>query len=247
MKNHLFLFFFSLFLVSCVQNGTVSSIEQGHHVTTPSCDLSSVDESLTDPQSIEELIHLINSLPKPLTGECLVKSLKRPLYVNASVSKQSAQPATSYSSPRIFIFKGNLIIAVVPTGDGAKLLEFSEMISSTRSIKGEVVLPLGKNLAQTDPFARINYNSRTTCSGCHNSERLESSMNGVSVYSSVAFRPKVSDDVSVDYLRDNHYLCQAQLNTSELCSFMNSLFSNGDVIPKAFPETMTLPQNTFGL
>lgn len=246
-KLLLFILGFSLALVSCVQQEAVKTANQSNDTVAPTCDLSGLDESLSDPQSIEELVTLINSLPKPLTGECLVKSLKRPLYVNATASKLSAQPAGSYGSPRIFIFKGDLIISVVGTGEGSKLLEFSEVVSPTKSIKGEVVLPIENELARTDPFVRINISNRTTCSGCHGSEQLVNTIDGVAVYSSIAFRPFPQDDVSVEYLRENHYLCQSQKNTSQNCNFLKGLFSYGEVHAKAFPETMSLPQNMFGL
>lgn len=233
--------------VACVQQDEIKSANQNNQTATTSCDLSSVDENLTDPETIDELVNLINALPKPLTADCFMKSLKRPLYVNASSSTLSAQPADGWSSPRIFIFKGNLIIALVPTGVGSKLLEFSEMINSQRSIKGEIALPVLSNISHTDPFARINYPNRTSCSGCHTSELLESTINGVPVYSSIAFRPRPSDDVYLDYLKDAHYLCQAQMSTSSSCNFWSGLFSHGDVIAKPFPTTMVLPSNTFGL
>jgi hypothetical protein len=247
MTKKLLPLIFVLSLLSCVQQESVKSVSQSDQTSGATCDVNSVNENLKNPESIEELTSLINALPKPLTADCLVKALKRPLYVNASSSTMSAQPASSWESPRIFIFKGNLIISVVPSGEGSKVLEFSEMISSIRSIKGEVVLPIVNDLTQTDAFSRINYGTRSSCSGCHTSERIESTINGVPVYSSLAFRPSTSDDVSLEYLKDSQYLCQVQMNTSQRCVFMNSLFSNGEVIAKPFPETMTLPENTFGL
>lgn len=237
----------SLTLLSCVQTEAVKPANQSGETVSETCDISSVSETLKDPKSNQDLINLINALPKPLTAECLLKSLKRPLYVSATASTLSAQPASSWSSPRVFIVKNNLYIALVPTGVGSNLLEFSELVSTIKSIKGEIVLPIENDLSQSDPYSHINYSNRTTCSGCHGSEELVKYVGGVPVYSSLAFRPRPADDVPVSYLRDSHYLCQSQFNTSQRCNFLKALFAYGDVIEKPFPETMPLPDNTFGL
>jgi len=242
-KKILFLFLISL-LTACVQKGAVSS--QGSVKQELSCVTNSTAQNLSDPQSIEELTAFINALPKPLDLSCFLKSLKRPLYVNATSSKLSAQPAGSASSPRIFIFKGDLIISIVPDGEGSKILEFSEIVNSVRTIKGEVALPINEDLSKTDPFLRINNQDKTSCSGCHSSERFESEIDGVPVYSSLAFKPATAREVSLQSLRELEFQCQSLNEKSERCLNLKSLFLSGEVSHIPFPEDFILFLNTFG-
>ena len=58
----------------------------------------------TAPQTIAEVVTLLNALPKPLNLPCFVASLARPLSLHAVNSPFSAQPAQGRRSPRIFIF-----------------------------------------------------------------------------------------------------------------------------------------------
>lgn len=211
------------------------------------CETNALADSLSDPESIDELISFINALPKPLELECLVRAFKRPLYVNASSSKLSVQPAESPDSPRIFIFKGKLIISLVPSGEGSHILEFSEMTTSMRSIKGEIALPVHEEVSKVDPYTKINNDNQTTCSGCHRSELLESLVEGVPVYSSLALRPSIGRDVPLENLQEYYYQCEAITDNSKRCAVYKALFSGGgDIIAKSFPEEMSLLLDTFG-
>lgn len=198
-----------------------------------------------DPKSISELITLINSLPKPLTMDCLLQNLKSPLYVNATSSKDSVQPADGVKSPRIFIFKGPLIISFVPSGEGSKVLEFSELKGSTRSVKGEISLPVYTKIMPAEPFVRISTGGRTSCSGCHGSERLESSVDGAGVYSSLALKPTSRQNVPLEYLRTEANNCAFYKDASERCKIMSALFK-GNVVSQDFPSEMPTMLDTFG-
>lgn len=198
-----------------------------------------------DPQSIDELISFINTLPKPLTLDCLIRNLKSPLYINATSSKDSVQPANGVSSPRIFIFKGKLIISLVPSGEGSKVLEFSEIKGGTRSIKGEISLPVYSKIMPAEPFARISTGGRTSCSGCHGSERVEGNVDGAVIYSSVALKPVVRQNVTVEYLKMEADNCAFYKDSSERCKVMSALFM-GNVISQNFPSEMPTMLDTFG-
>lgn len=193
-----------------------------------------------DPQDSEELIAMMNALPKPLGAECFLKALKRPLYVNASSSVMSVQPANGTKSPRIFIFKGNLIIALVPDGNGSKFLEFSELKSDVRSIKGEIDLPLSHAIGDEVPFKKVS-----SCKGCHADERAEYKIGDLQVYSSKALKPSASSDVPVSTLSYEHYLCNFQRDYSKRCEFYRALFHGGEILPKSFPEAMPTLQDSF--
>jgi hypothetical protein len=199
--------------------------------------LTSCPSGSFDPGTISELLVMINSLPKPLDADCFLKNLKRPLYVNASSSTMSVQPAVNEANPRIFIFNKNLIITIVPTGEGSLVMEFSELKNDVRSIKGEIVLPVKSNVSGSAPFTRISSGSQTTCRGCHTSEQAEYMIGDVQVYSSKALKPTASKDVSISRLQDENYLCNFRKDTSKRCRIYNALFS-GQVIPKVFPADM---------
>ncbi len=216
----------------------------GKQVTTTSSRLESskllanCPAGAFDPDSIDELLSMINSLPKPMDAECFLKSLKRPLYVNASSSKMSVQQADGPKNPRIFIFKGNLILTLVPQGEGSLVLEFSELKNDVRSFKGELALPVTKTVSPADPFLRITNGSRTTCQGCHTSEQPEFKIGDVQVYSSKALKPSSGMDVPLSSLNYEHYLCNFRNDYSKRCEFYRALLGFGEVLPKDFPADM---------
>lgn len=235
----------ALFL-SCGKQAVTTSSGDSVQSNSVASDCKLSAGASNDPQNVEELITYINALPKPMNVDCFLKNLKRPLYVNATSSTLSAQPADGVKNPRIFIFKGPLIISLVPSGTGAQLLEFSELISNTRSIKGELVLPINQKVNSSDPFVRINNTNKTSCNGCHNSEKFEHLVDGVQVYSSTAFRPSTDKNVMIDNMKYELYLCEYNKVSSNRCRFLNALLSNGEVRSKSFPSEMMTFLSIFG-
>ena len=97
------------------------------------------------PRCTQELIELLNALPKPTSVACFLESLERPLTVYATSSQFSAQPAFSGASPRLFLKLGSLWLSVVIDGKSSYLMEFGDRVvgDPLRSIKGELQLPAG--------------------------------------------------------------------------------------------------------
>ena len=90
-----------------------------------------------DPQNINDVILLLNSMPKPVTMPCYLQVLKRPLRANATASILSVQPAADENNPRIFLFSGpSLIQSFVPMESSSKAIEFSFLLDDVTSIKG---------------------------------------------------------------------------------------------------------------
>lgn len=230
-------------LGACVQQKEAST-PSGQVQEIKACEISDEAEALSHPQSIAELMSLLNALPKPLDLECFLKSLRRPLFINATSSMSSAQPALSAKDPRIFIFKGDLIISIVTSGKGSKLLEFSELLSDTRSIKGELEFPITNTLFNDAPFERIINNNRTSCSGCHGVEREEYQIDGTSVFSSKAVKPTVNSAVSVEELKYQEYLCDFYSSKDDRCQAYRALFM-GEVKSQSFPGSMPTFLNSF--
>src|SRR4051794_26926429 len=62
----------------------------------------------SSPQTIADVVELLNAMPKPVSLPCFLSTLARPLEVHATLSVTSAQPAVGKRSPRIFIFLDGL-------------------------------------------------------------------------------------------------------------------------------------------
>ena len=107
-------------------------------------------------------------------------------------------------------------------------------------------MPVLGHVNRSDPYARVLTTNQTSCSGCHNAEQLEYLIDGVPVFSSNAFQPSVSRDVSVNDLKREQYLCQFNKDFSGRCLVFDALLSYGEVIGKEFPATMLNFLSTFG-
>lgn len=195
-----------------------------------------VSAPLGTPNSLSETVQLINSLPKPLSLDCFLKSLKRPLSIMAVNNTFSAQPAVGNESPRIFILNTRLALSVVPAGSGKALLEMSEPMSGAQSWKAELEFPIAANV---DPYLMFDHitdratgNSR--CTSCHTGETKQS-------YGSIGFgfvsntvRPNESQRVSNLYLRNQAYVCNPSTNKYR-CDILQAVFSNGTTQDISFP------------
>lgn len=183
--------------------------------------------------SIEHALEVVNTLPRPVDGACFVAALPRPLKLTATSSITSAQPSFSRESPRMFVMLDGLTASFVPEGDGAKVLEFGQWSSTTRSIKGEIALPVTEELPLDAAYAHV-----ATCRLCHSGEREERP----GVFSSVAFKPQRRDDVSVSAMRARHEACVEAGEDVGACAMFHALFDFGEVQQAAFDDSLP----TFG-
>jgi len=199
------------------------------------------------PRTIEEAVTLLNALPKPTSVACFLESLDRPLYAYATSNVISAQPAFSSASPRIFLRLGQLLLSVVPEGTGSRLVEFSYLVDGdSRSIKAELGLPLTEAVAPAAPYLHVLPSEPeliarggTVCSGCHAREERVPSIEFADAFSSVAYRPNPSYQVSLDRLGEAQRACDA-VAQPERCAMLSALFGHGPVMQAAFPNTMAL-------
>lgn len=236
MKSSLWIIL--LTLISCVSQPQVK--ESNSTTSTEECQISAEVEALSDPQSLDEAMAFIAALPKPIELKCLLKSLKRPLEINATSSMSSAQPASGSNNPRIFIFKGDLIISIVPDGIGKDHVEFSELIGGNLSIKGELALPVTTDVTIKSPYARILNGTATgtSCRGCHGSETQTTTIDGVPVFQSKAFKPLASKNVPLASLNQQLYYCDFYNDSNERCEIFRALLKNGTVTERDFPPTL---------
>lgn len=196
-------------------------------------------EARGEPSAITDAVARLGALPLPADGACFVATLPRPLAVVATLGVTSAQPAGGKSSPRLFFLLPKLVISAVPAGDGSKVLEFGEWVTATRTIKGEVGLPIVAPLAADAAFQRALYGSdRTICATCHRAEAPHPSIPNAFV--SAAFKPEPGTFVKLAELEALHDVCAREDDASERCAMFHAVFDFGLVTEGAFaPEVET--------
>lgn len=147
----------------------LSTISENEQTSTSlsNCQLRA-GESSFNPLTVDQVVELINRIEKPVTVSCLISFLPAPLKIYAVNNQASAQAAAGFESPRIFIFNQNLILSVVPDGNGKDFVEMSEVVGIFRSIKAELKFPINDIVVNGDAFRSIiNNQGLTTCRGCH--------------------------------------------------------------------------------
>jgi len=192
------------------------------------------------PRDSQEAVALLNALPKPTSVACFVESLARPLAIQATNSIFSAQPALSDASPRVFIKLAQGWISMVVDGDGSYLLEFGDIMADdpSRSIKGELQLPLEAPVAPSAPYDRVMFNDTvTTCGFCHYDERRADSLPFPTAFASIAFRPRADSLVGVDSLRTQYQSCDWQTQPYR-CDLLSAIFGGGEVVELPFSPSL---------
>jgi len=192
------------------------------------------------PRNTQEALTLLNALPKPTSVACLLESLARPLAVQATNSIFSAQPALSAASPRVFIKLGAGWLSIVIDGDSSYLVEFGEVLGDdpSRSIKGELALPVQDAVAPSAPYDRVKFGvASTTCGLCHYNEQRAEELPFPTAFASVAFKPRPDSLVSVDSLRAERERCDFEAEAHR-CEMLSALFDGGPVVELPFPGTL---------
>jgi hypothetical protein len=189
-------------------------------------------ESKGDLESITDAITRLNAIiDRGGDGACFVATLPRPLPVVATLNVTSAQPAGGRGAPRLFFMLPKLVITAVPEGAGSKVMEFGQWTGTTRTIKGEVALPVTTPLAPDAAFQHILQGSdRTTCATCHGEEAPHPTI--ANAFVSKALKP--TNEVTVDELEELHTLCVSTGLESARCNFIHALFDFGEITQGAF-------------
>ncbi|MBX3233747.1 MAG: hypothetical protein KIT84_09235 [Labilithrix sp.] len=180
------------------------------------------------PASIEDTMARLGALPAPADGPCFVATLPRPLAVVATRGVTSAQPAAGPSSPRLFFLLPKLVISAVPEGDGSKVLELGEWVTPSRTLKGEIDLPITTPPAADAAFRRVlQDNGSTICATCHREEEQHASIaNG---YVSAAYKPEPGTYVTLAALSSLHDACTRDDDPSARCAMLHAVFDFGAV------------------
>jgi hypothetical protein len=192
----------------------------------------------TSPQTIADVVALVNALPSPVTLPCFLQALARPLLTHAAVSTISAQPSVGTRSPRIFLFWDGLRASIVPAGAGAPLLELGEILPEDRSLKAEILFPVTTPLDPVTPYERILFTPNVTrCGFCHQAEYPDPDITFASAFTSVALRPFDSYAVSIDSLANELGICDPKAEPDR-CALLQALFDQAPPVEQPFPPEL---------
>lgn len=191
------------------------------------------------PRTIEQVVDLINSLPKPVTVACFVESLDPPLKVFASKSVASLQLSTGPEDPRWFIFSLPLIISITSDGPGAELLEMGVLQpGNRRALLGELRMPIQTEIKQALPFERISKGEGTTCGFfCHQDEERDPRIRFTEAFVSKSIRAATSSEVTLDFLHGVRSRCKSP-TASVRCELLHALLVTGRAQREDFPADM---------
>ena len=191
------------------------------------------------PRTIEQAVALANSLPFPVTAECFVEALDRPLPIEATSSQSSVQPAVGARSPRVFAWPSeSLIVALAVDGNGRDLIEFGELLSRRRSIKAELAFPLEARATTEQAHARVRneeFPRITTCFVCHDREEEVPKVPGGR--SSLLLRPRKSTLVDIATLATEHERCDPEAEPGR-CRYLTALVGHGPLEHHPFDEDL---------
>jgi hypothetical protein len=189
--------------------------------------------------TIANVIQLINLMPKPVTAACVIDLLPKPLRLTLTDSVLSAQPAVDQDNPRIFINVDSLIVSIALSGFGSMVMEFSELVTDTTSVKGEIEIPVLESLESSAPFERILEEEsamETSCGVCHFGEKQAPAPYPDMAFISNALKPRLSQILPISNLTALRLGCQS--SNSPRCQILESLFLGGDPVEYTFPLDM---------
>lgn len=181
------------------------------------------------PATIEDLVELVNALPRPTSLACVLESLDRPLAIYATTSTAGAQPASGPENPRIFLLQGDLAMSVILVGEHSATLELGYAIGDRHSIKAELAFPVDDTLAASAPYDQVQLGEGTSCGFCHGSETRVSSIDFASAWASDMFQDEPDQALSLSFLRQSAIDCDHEAEP-ERCAMLDAIFGHGEVV-----------------
>ena len=193
------------------------------------------------PRTVEEAVALINGLPFPVTAECFIEALDRPLRVEATTSTHSLQKAEGARSPRVLVWTADSLIAtIVLDGPARDLVEFGEFVDARRTIKAEIEFPLAAPTSTAAAFERVRnpeHPGITRCFVCHDDEEDEPNVPGSR--SSLAVRPRTSTLVDLAALAAERTGCDRGAEPAR-CAWLDAVFAHGPVERRPFDADLSV-------
>lgn len=212
------------------------SSETGEPDAEPVTACSTPTDVHAAPATIAEAVAFINALPHPVTLDCFLERLDRPLQLASTTSTISLQPAVGERSPRVFLFQGDLIMSVaIDREPGTTLLEFGELVNETKSIKGELEFPVSVAIDIDAPFDRVADEVGSECRICHGGEEADPTYEGS--FSSDALNFRDDQTVELATVLAEFMACDPQ-DEPKRCARLHALFGYGPVQDGRFPDTL---------
>ena len=202
--------------------------------------------AVSRPQTIAEAVSAINAMPRPVSLDCFLARLERPLRLNATDSIISFQPAVGAASPRMFLFEGQprpsdapalLIMSVAVGGSGQALLELAEEVAPARTVKAEIEFPVTEPLELSDPFTRIEEQGGTSCGLCHAPEEPSALYPNAYESAGLAFPERQRVSLSFVQLQYDACLAVAPESLDARCRRLIALFDYGATEEVDFPSS----------
>jgi hypothetical protein len=181
------------------------------------------------PETIEQVVALLDALPKPVTVACFLQTLDRPFHIDTSSGNFSLQPAFGENNPRIFVLSGPLVFSVVPKGEGSAVMEFGLRRDTGQSVRGEIAFPVVETLAPSAPYARIDNGGGTVCRPCHEAESRDPGIDFTEAYASKPIPPAWENRVKPSYLEWVYQHCDPVLEPDR-CAVFDAVFGPNDVV-----------------
>jgi len=225
----------SMLAATCAPTDDDAGLDDGPQPIWPLPRSCPPPPDLASPTTIEEVVTLINALPKPTSLPCVLESLERPFGFYASSSTAGAQPATGTRSPRIFLFREELTMSVVPEGTGSNTLELSYAIGERMSIKAELPFPVEQMLDPAAPYDQVDLGSGTSCGLCHGEETRVMEIDFATAWASDVYQDDTSQSVSLSFVRQNALDCDHEAEP-ERCGMLDAIFGHGDLVAQDLPR-----------
>jgi hypothetical protein len=184
--------------------------------------------------SIEAVLDGIGELPAPVTLDCVLAALERPIGVELTSDVFNTQPAQGPESPRILLRSDALTLTVVPVGEPSNLLELGEVQPSGLTLKAELEFPLELPLDREEPFARLLDEPDAAATGCQTCHFTEEEV-APGRFASNPLRPPDGMTVPLDVLREEHASCDWDADARR-CSMFAAVLDHGEVFPAPFDE-----------
>lgn len=184
--------------------------------------------------SIEDVVDVLDALPKPTSLPCFLASLRRPLGVVLTSDVFSTQPAEGVQSPRIIIRNPSLALTLVPVGEASRLLEMGEEHPSGLTLKAEIEFPVE---GPVDPYERTPAFPGATESGCHVCHFEEIALGGEQ-FANTPLRPPDDLVVPLEVLLGEHERCDPA-DDPDRCAIFSALLDHGEVFERPFPEDVS--------
>jgi hypothetical protein len=183
-----------------------------------------------NPQTFQDVVQILNALPKPISVPCFLDTLESPYSASATSNRFSGQPAANDQSPRIFLYLNeSLTLSVVPSGESSAMIEMSYRTNTEESIKGEIAFPVTSQLAEDAPYTHILDRSgeQTLCYTCHFPEKAAPKGFPATAFVSRWIGPSTDTDVSLKVLQKLNTLCETQ--KGDHCAIIQAIFRKGPI------------------